>query len=91
MFGRERQIILKCSLNNLLNTCYFEKQSLVWQDLGDFKEDLEPDFKLFSLLILVVHAWSLKDPSDATLASLSIPINPRWRPRWSPIISEKTV
>ena len=29
-------------------------------------------FKLFSLLILVVHTASLENPSDATLASLSI-------------------
>ena len=43
----------------------------------------------FSLLILVVHILSLKNPSDATLASLSISIYPRWRPRWRPIISEK--
>ena len=31
----------------------------------------------------------LENPSDATLASLSISIYPRWRPRWRPIISEK--
>ena len=43
----------------------------------------------FSLLILVVHILSLKNPSDATLASLSISIYPRWRPRWRPIIGEK--
>ena len=49
------------------------------------------DFKLFSLLILVVHILSLKNPSDATLVSLSISIYPRWRPRWRPIISEKNV
>ena len=45
----------------------------------------------FSLLILVLHILSLKNPSDATLASLSISIYPRWRPRWRPIISEKIV
>ena len=43
----------------------------------------------FSLLILVVHTLSLKNPSDATLASLSISIYPRWRPRWRTIIREK--
>ena len=43
----------------------------------------------FSLLILVVHILSLKYPSDATLASLSISIYSRWRPRWRPIISKK--
>ena len=31
---------------------------------------------------------SLKNPSDANLASLSISIYPRWRSRWRPIISE---
>ena len=36
-----------------------------------------------------MHILSLKNPSDATLASLSILIYPRWRPRWMPIISEK--
>ena len=43
----------------------------------------------FSLLILVVHTLSLKNPSDATLASMSISIYPRWRPRWRTIIREK--
>ena len=45
----------------------------------------------FSLLILVLHILSLKNSSDATLASLSISIYPRWRPRWRQIISEKNV
>ena len=45
----------------------------------------------FSLLILVVHILSLNNPSDATLASLSISIYPRWRPRWRQIISEKKI
>ena len=35
----------------------------------------------FSLLILVVHTMSLKNPSDATLASLIVLIYPRWRTR----------
>ena len=43
----------------------------------------------FSLLILVVHTLFLKNPSDATLASLSISIHPRWRQRWRTIIREK--
>ena len=43
----------------------------------------------FSLLILVVHTLSLKNLSDATLASLSVLIYPRWRPRWRTIIREK--
>ena len=47
--------------------------------------------KIFSLLILVVHTLYLKNLSDATLASLSISIYPRWRPRWKPIISENIV
>ena len=64
---------------------------IVQQNLGEFEEDLKLDFKLFSLLILVVHLLSLKNPSDATLASLSISIYLRWRLRWRPIISEKNV
>ena len=43
----------------------------------------------FSLWILVVHILSLINPRDATLASLSISIYSRWRPRWKPIISKK--
>ena len=50
---------------------------------------MELDFKLFSLLILVVYILSLKNPNDATLASMSLSIYPRWRPRRKPIISEK--
>ena len=64
---------------------------MVQQNLGEFLEDLELDFKLFSWLILVVHILSLKNLSDATLASLSISIYPRWRPRWRPIINENCV
>ena len=41
------------------------------------------------LLILVMHKLSLKIPSDATLASLSISIYQRWRPRWRTIINGK--
>ena len=51
----------------------------------------ELDFKLFSLLILVMHTLSLNYPSNATLASLSISIYHRWRPKWGPIISEEVV
>ena len=64
---------------------------LVQQNLGELYEDLELVFKLFSLLILVEHILSLKNPSDATLTSLRISIYPRWRPRWKQIISEKIV
>ena len=45
-------------------------------------------FYFFSLLILVVLILSL---SDATLASFSISIYPRWRRRWRPTIREKCV
>ena len=45
----------------------------------------------FSLLILVEYTLSLKNPSDATLASLSVSVYPRWPPRWRPIISENIV
>ena len=34
--------------------------------------DLELDFKVFSLLILVVQALFLMNPTDANLASLSV-------------------
>ena len=72
-------------------TILLELQHVVRQKLGKFLEDMELDFKLFSLLILVFHALSLKNPSDTTLASLSIAIYPKWRPRWRPIISENIV
>ena len=36
------------------------------------QNDLELDFKVFYLLILVVQALYLMNPSDATLASMSI-------------------
>ena len=41
--------------------------------------------KFFSLLILVVEALYLKNPTDATLASLSVLKYSRWRPRWPPV------
>ena len=46
------------------------------------QNDLELDFKVFSLLILVVEALYLMNPTDATLASLSVLKYSRWRPRW---------
>ena len=36
------------------------------------QNDLELDFKVFSLLILVVQTLYLMNPTDATLASLSV-------------------
>ena len=40
-------------------------------------------FKVFfSLLILVVETFYLMNPTDATLASLSVLKYSRWRPRW---------
>ena len=36
----------------------------------------------FSLLILVVEALYLMNPTDATLASLSVLKNSRWCPIW---------
>ena len=38
--------------------------------------------KFFSLLIIVVGALYLMNPSDAILASLSVLKYSRWRPRW---------
>ena len=51
------------------------------------QNDLELDFKVFflSLLILVVEALYLMNPTDATLASLSVLKYSRWRPRWPPV------
>ena len=46
------------------------------------QNDLELDFKDFSLLILVVEALYLMNPADTTLASLSVLKYSRWRPRW---------
>ena len=46
------------------------------------QNDLELDFKVFSLLILVVWALYLMNPTDATLASLSLSKYSRMRPRW---------
>ena len=46
------------------------------------QNDLELDFKVFSLLILVVEALHLINPYDATLAPLSVLKYSRWRPRW---------
>ena len=46
------------------------------------QNNLELDFKLFSLLILVVEALYLMNPTDATLASFSVFKYSRWRPRW---------
>ena len=54
---------------------------------GEFYEGLELDFKLFFFVDSVSAYIGLKNPSDATLASLSILIYSRWRPRWRPIIS----
>ena len=45
------------------------------------KNDLELDFKLFPLLILVVQVLYLMNPNDANLASLSVLKYKRWRPR----------
>ena len=39
------------------------------------QNDLELDFKVFSLLILVVQTLYLMNPTDATLASLSFEIS----------------
>ena len=49
---------------------------------------MEFDFKLFSLLILVVHTLSLDNPSEAIQASLSISIYLRWRSRLRKIINK---
>ena len=51
--------------------------------LVENQNDLELGFKVFfSLLILVVEALYLMNPSDVTLASLSVLKYSRWRPRW---------
>ena len=54
---------------------------------ANFRRNWNLVLNFFSLWILVVHILSLKNPSDATLASLSISIYSRWCPRWTPIMS----
>ena len=66
-------------------------QSCSPAEFGHFSRTWNLILNFFSLLILVVYTLSLKNPSDATLASLSISIYPRWRPRWRPIICENIV
>ena len=56
---------------------FFKQVSLVKN-----QNDLKLDFKVFSLLILVVKALYLMNPTDATLASLNVLKYERWRPRW---------
>ena len=68
--------------------CWVYKSSRIW---ANFRRTWNLILNFFSLLILVVHTLSLKNPSDATLASLSISIYPRWRLRRRPILSEKIV
>ena len=46
------------------------------------QNDLKLDFKVFSLLTLVVEAMYLMNPTYATLASLSVLKYLRWRLRW---------
>ena len=46
------------------------------------QNDLELDFEVFSLLILVVEVLYLMNPTDATLTSLSVLKYLRWRLRW---------
>ena len=50
--------------------------------LVENQDDLELDFKVFIFVILVVDALYLINPTDATLASLSVLKYSRWRPRW---------
>ena len=48
------------------------KTMIVLNSPVETHNDLELDFKVFSLLILVVQALYLMNPTDATLASLSV-------------------
>ena len=60
-------------------TIFFD---IVRQNSGKFLEDLELDFKLFFFVDSgSVYIVLEKFLSDATLASLSISIYPRWHPR----------
>ena len=72
----------------LLSTKIHTDSGRIW---ANFRRTWNLLLKFFSLLILVVHTLTLKNPSDATLASLSTLLYPRWRPRWKPIISENIV
>ena len=56
---------------------------------ANFRRTWNLILNFFSLLMLVVYTLSLKNPNDATLASLSISIYPRWHPRWRPVISPR--
>ena len=71
--GRESNIEEYHTINSLL---YLRHNSPV-----ENQNDLELDFKVFFLLILVVEALYLMNPTDATLASLSVLKYSRWRPR----------
>ena len=55
--------------------------SVVRQKKADIREDLELASKFFSLLNLMYQTLPLKNPSDATLSSLSKLIYSRWHPR----------
>ena len=68
----EDQSANPCSLVSMLMYSLVENQNYLELDF----------FKFFSLLILVVGALYLMNPSDATLASLSVLKYSRWRPRW---------
>ena len=50
------------------------------------KNDLELDFKVFSSRILVVQTLYMMNPTDATLALLSVLKNSTWRPRWPSVM-----
>ena len=45
--------------------------------------------KFFSMSILVVEALYLMNPTDATLASLSVLKYSRWRPRWPSVLYDQ--
>ena len=64
------------------------QSSRIWANFGRTWNLI---LNFLSLCILVVHILSLKNPSDATLASLSISIYSRWHPRWRQSISLKIV
>ena len=53
------------------NFAYMQQRSQIHSPVEN-QNDLELYFKVFSLLIIVVQAFYLMNPTDATLASLNV-------------------
>ena len=64
---------------NLMLLVFLASMELVWKKT---RMTWNLILKFFSLLILVVEALYLMNPTDATLSSLSVLKYSRWRPKW---------